>query len=101
MILLNIPLGVSGLIAVFVLLYIFATLSRRLGAVTKMKAYYRWFYVAMAAVALAIGIVVLRQPGLEDGSVLFIYHLSLLVAGLISLAVAYRYWGWLFQERTQ
>jgi hypothetical protein len=98
-ILLNIPLSVSGLVAVMVLLYTLATLSRRLGAVTKMKPYYRGFYVAMIAVAVAIGAAVLRRP--QDDLSLFLaaYYLPLIVAGVISLVVTYRYWGWLFRER--
>jgi uncharacterized membrane protein HdeD (DUF308 family) len=100
-ILLNIPFSVSGLAAVMVVLYILAALSRRLGAVTKMKPYYRGFYIAMACLAIAIGTAVLRQPMMSsDLSVfLFLYYLPLLLSGIISLVVAYRYWGWLFRER--
>lgn len=98
---LSIPFSVVGLVAVMYLLYIFAALSRRLGAVTKMKPYYRGFYGAMFAVAVAAVASVLRQSGsgLEGRVYLFIYHLPLVAAGLISLVVAYRYWGWLFLER--
>lgn len=101
MILLNIPISVSGLAAVMVVLYILAALSRRLGAVTKMKPYYRGFYVAMACLAVAIGAAVLRQPMMpSDLSIyLFLFYLPPLLSGIISLVVAYRYWGWLFRER--
>lgn len=101
MILLNIPISVSGLAAVMVVLYILAALSRRLGAVTKMKPYYRGFYVAIACLAIAIGAAVLRQPMMpSDLSIyLFLFYLPLLLSGIISLVVAYRYWGWLFRER--
>ncbi len=101
MIPLNIPFSASGLVAVMVTLYIFATLSRRLGMVTKMKPYYRGFYVAMAAVAVAIGVAVLREPAADGDRSIYIvvYYLPLIAAGVISLAVAYRYWGWLFRER--
>ncbi|HKZ85618.1 MAG TPA: hypothetical protein VJ793_18425 [Anaerolineae bacterium] len=109
MILLNIPFSVSGLAAVMVVLYILAALSRRLGAVTKMKPYYRGFYVAMACLAIAIGAAVLRRPMIpSDPSTplraglsiyLFLFYLPLLLSGIIGLVVAYRYWGWLFRER--
>lgn len=101
MILLNIPLSVSGLVAVMVMLYILATLSRRLGAVTKMKPYYRGFYFAMAGVLIAIVSTLLRQPNAQsDLSIyVFVYYLPLILSGVISLIVAYRYWGWLFRER--
>jgi chromate transport protein ChrA len=100
-ILLNIPLSVSGLIAVAVMLYILAMLSRRLGAVTKMKPYYRGFYLAMAGVIFALVSTLLRQSDADaDLSVyVFVYYLPLILSGLISLVVAYRYWGWLFRER--
>ena len=101
MILLNIPFSVSGLAAVMVVLYILAALSRRLGAVTKMKPYYRGFYAAIAGIAFAIGVAILRQPIMpSDLSVyLFLFYLPLLLSGIISLVVAFRYWGWLFRER--
>jgi len=101
MIPLNIPVSLVGLIAVWVMLHIFALLSRRLGAVTKMKPYYRGFYVAIVLVILSIGVALLPQPAAESDRLLYrlVYYLPLLLAGLISLAVAYRYWGWLFRER--
>lgn len=103
MILLNVPLSLTGLVAVMVMLYIFAMLSKRLGAVTKMKPYYRGFYVALLAVAIAMAAALLRHPGASgDGSIyIFTYYLPLILAGVISLVVAYRYWGWLFRERTR
>lgn len=101
MILLNIPFSVIGLVAVMVLLYLLATLSRRLGAVTKMKPYYRGFYIAMLGVLMAIVSALLRPTSaVPDTSVyLAIYYVPLVLAGVISLVVAYRYWGWLFRER--
>ena len=100
---LNVPFSVSGLVAVMVTLYIFATLSRRLGMVTKMKPYYRGFYVSMVAVAVAMSVAVLRQPAADGNRSIYLvaYYLPLTVAGVISLAVAYRYWGWLFRERVK
>lgn len=101
MILLNIPLSVSGLVAVTGMLYILAALSRRLGAVTKMKPYYRGFYVAMVGVIIAIVSTLLRQPDDQSDLSIYIlvYYLPLILSGAISLVVAYRYWGWLFRER--
>lgn len=98
---LSIPFSVVGQIAFIYLLYIFAALSRRLGAVTKMKPYYRGFYLAMALVGVATFAAVLRRPGEPAESYILVYHAPLVLAGLISLAVAYRYWGWLFLERTK
>jgi hypothetical protein len=98
-----IPFSVVSLLAVLFLLYIFATLSRRLGEVTKMKPYYRWFYVAMALVVVAIIAAALRPPNDPHDLTGYVlaYDLPLILAGIISLIVAYRYWGWLFRERSQ
>ncbi len=98
---LNIPLSISGLVAVTVMLYILAALSRRLGAVTKMKPYYRGFYVAMAGVVIAMVSTLLRQLDVRSDLSLYIlvYYLPLILSGVVSLVVAYRYWGWLFRER--
>jgi len=104
LILLNIPLSVSGLAAVMVVLYILAALSRRLGAVTKMKPYYRGFYVAMACLAVAIGVAVLWPPlaaATPSDLSVYLFYLPLLLSGVISLVVAYRYWGWLLRERVK
>jgi len=100
---LTIPFSVIGLLAVIYMLYIFATLSRRLGLVTKMKPYYRGFYIAMILVAIAIVVTVLPPPAAEsERSTYFLaYYATLIPAGVISLVVAYRYWGWLFRERTK
>ena len=100
---LTIPLSTVGLLAVIYMLYIFATLSRRLGAVTKMKPYYRGFYVAMGLVAISVGVAVLPRPITEDGHATYFlaYYTPLILAGAVGLAIAYRYWGWLFRERTK
>ena len=99
MILLNVPLSVLGLVAVLVMLYMLAALSRRLGEVTKMRPYYRGFYLAMAGLALAIGVALLRPPGGPSDAYRIAYYAPLTLAALISLVVALRYWGWLFRER--
>lgn len=101
MIPLNIPVSLVSLIGVLVMLHIFGVLSRHLGAVTKMRPYYRGFYLAMALVVLSIGVALLPQPAAENDRLLYglAYTLPLLLAGLISLVVAYRYWGWVLRER--
>lgn len=102
MIPLTIPFSLAGLLAVMYMLYIFATLSRRLGAVTKMKPYYRGFYAAILLVTLSVIVALLPQPVSESEGNLYLlvaYYLPLTLAGLISLGVAYRYWGWLLRER--
>lgn len=98
---LRVLFGVAGLCAVIFLLYIFATLSRRLGAVTKMKPYYRGFYIAMILIGGAIlAAMTGNGDGASDASIyLLVYYVPLALAGVISLVVALRYWGWLLRER--
>ena len=105
-----VPLGVVGLIAVLYLLFIFADLSQRLGAVTKMKPHYRWFWIASGFLSVSILARVMRSSqtlALETegtaGNVplfyLVIYYLPFVIAMTISVGIAWRYWNWLFKER--
>ncbi len=104
------PLGVIGLIAVAYMLYIFANLSRRLGAVTKMPPYYRGFYVAIGLLTISIlARVTLNSvalaPELSTGIVsapffsLVVYQIPFVLAMVVSVALAWRYWSWLFKEK--
>lgn len=104
------PLGIVGLIAVMYLLYIFANLSQRLGAVTKMKPYYRGFYMAMGFLGVSIvtrvvvsSLALAPQPGAGflNGSLVYlaVYHVPFVIAVAISVTVAWRYWSWLFKEK--
>jgi hypothetical protein len=104
------PLGWVGLAAVAYMLYIFANLSRRLGAVTKMRSYYRGFYVAIGLMTISIlARVTLNSvtlaPELRTGFVgtplfsLTAYHIPFALAMLISVILAWHYWGWLFKEK--
>ena len=52
MTILTIPAALIASIAVGYLLYIFAVLSRKLGAVNKTKPYYRWLYVSIVIVVV-------------------------------------------------
>lgn len=104
------PLGVIGLIAVLYMLYILANLSQRLGAVTKLKPYYRGFYVAMALLAISLlarvslgSMALSTEYGAEMPGylllVLAVYHVPFVAAMALSVAIAWRYWSWLFKEK--
>jgi hypothetical protein len=104
------PLGVIGLVAVAYMLYIFANLSRRLGAVTKMPPYYRGFYVAIGLLTISIlARVTLNSvalaPELATGIVSapffspVVYQGPFVLAMAISVALAWRYWSWVFKEK--
>jgi predicted membrane channel-forming protein YqfA (hemolysin III family) len=95
------PLGVIGLIAVIYLVYIFANLSQRLGAVTKMRPYFRFFYLAMALLGVSMLARVVRSNGLLNSPFFYLatYHLPVVIAIVISVGVAWYYWSWLFKEK--
>jgi len=104
------PLGVVGLLGVMYALYILANFSQRLGAVTKIKPYYRGFYVAMGFLAIALlARVTYGSLAFSSGSsagtsevsliTLAVYYIPFVIAIIISVVVAWRYWSWLFKEK--
>ena len=64
-----------------------------------MRPYYRAFYAAMLGVTVAAVASLVRRPGSVGDGDLVAYYVPLTLAGLVSLVVALRYWGWLFRER--
>jgi hypothetical protein len=108
---LTIPAALVASIAIIYLLHIFAMLSRKLGAVTKMKLYYRWLYVAVALVVASLAcewtVLTLRTAPpsaapdwlLSEWFYVVGYTVPLLAAAVLALIIVLRYWGWLFRER--
>jgi len=101
------PLGTFSLIVLF---FILARLSEKLGAVTKMAPHYRWFWVglgflviALIAQFLRIGVLFAKQDSnlwLDTPEFYLItYHLPMAIGITISLVVTWRYWSWLLTER--
>lgn len=110
MTILTIPAVLVAASALVYLLYIFATLSRRLGAVTKMKPRYRWLSVSVVLVLMSLAgewiVLMLRTSPqtapewvLSDGFYLVAHTIPLLSAGVLALFIVLGYWGWLFRER--
>ncbi len=92
-------LSATGPAAVSVSLVIVGLLSQRLGAVTKMPAYYRWFYVAAVLVGVSSVTRVLgASAGPDEGLALFC-TVTFALGVTIGVVVAWRYWSWLFGER--
>ncbi|CAG0926853.1 hypothetical protein TFLX_00232 [Thermoflexales bacterium] len=109
MTILTIPAALAAYLAILYLLYIFAMLSRKLGAVTKMKPYYRWLYVALALVLLSsvCDWIVLSAPTVPEAASDLIlsewfylvgHTVPLVAAAILALIIVLRYWGWLFRE---
>lgn len=92
-------LSATGPAAVGAGLVIVGLLSQRLGAVTKMPGYYRWFYVAAALVgASSVTRVLGASVGPDEGLALFCMA-TFALGVTIGVVVAWRYWSWLFGER--
>ena len=104
-------LGSLALIAAMYMVHVLTSLSQRLGAVTKVRPYYRGYYVAQVCLAVALvgrllEVTTFRSPPQELPAflvdpviVLLGYHLSLIVGLTIAIVVTIRYWGWLWHER--
>jgi len=104
-------LGSMGLVSILYALVILAQFGRKLGAVTKMKPFYRGYYVSAVCVALALVTRFIRAavfwapynaiPLVLD-SVLFnllFYHLPLAIGLSLGLVLTWHYWSWLLKER--
>lgn len=109
MTILSIPALLVGLGALIFILNIFVVLSRKLGAVTKMKPYYQRLYISMGLIVIALSvkwIVLMVRPVpevapdwvLSDWFYFVGFVVPLLAAVIIAVIVVLRYWGWLFRE---
>ncbi len=100
------PLAPLWLVALTAAVYLYANLCRRLGAVTKMPPYYRWFLAGGVLMAVALFASVMQRAAVLSCSEavsflatpsfgLFFFHLPLFVGIAIDVAVVWRYWSWL------
>jgi hypothetical protein len=86
-------------------LVVLALLSQRLGAVTKRPPLYRWFFLSVAIIGVAIilrviGLSVPDGPDIDFGNMITLLYDFALVIGLsLAVVIAWRYWGWLLSER--
>ncbi len=104
-------LGSVGLFSILYALLILAQFGRKLGAVTKMKPFYRVYYVAACCVGLALVMRFIRTtvfwapretiPTLLNSATfyLILYHLPLAIGLSLGLAITWHYWSWLLKER--
>jgi hypothetical protein len=104
-------LGAVGLISVLYALLVLAQFGRKLGAVTKMRPFYRSYYVAAGCVGLALVMRFIRAsvfwappetvPSMVNAPsfYLLLYHLPLAIGLSLGLAVTWHYWSWLLKER--
>ena len=109
MTILSVPATLIGLGGVIFIIHILAVLSRRLGAVTKMKPYYQRFYIAIGLVTVALvakWFILMVEPVpevapawlLSDWFYFAGFVIPLLAGTGLAVMVALRYWSWLFRE---
>ncbi|MCL7452875.1 MAG: hypothetical protein M8467_07475 [Anaerolineae bacterium] len=103
--------GSAGLISLMYGLLILAQFGRKLGAVTKMRPFYRGYYAAAGCLGLALVVRFIRASvfwappetisSLLNAPVfyLLLYHLPLAVGLSGGLAITWHYWSWLLKER--
>ncbi len=110
MIVITTLLAPMGLLSIVYLSFLFANLSRRMSAVTKMKDYCRWFVVAGGFVALAAMSQVVRGTAalapelaspvlLQRWFALVSFHIPLAVGVTLDLVLVRYYWGWTLKEK--
>lgn len=95
-------LTVIGPISIFVVFIVMALLSKRLGSVTRAAPYYLGFYVAAGLIGVSIVARLLdKNPAAAGGTLPVLVYVGLpAVAVTIAVLVAWRYWSWLFAERS-
>jgi hypothetical protein len=103
------PLAPLSLLALIFATTIYMNLSRRLGAVTKMRPYYRIFVVAISFLVIALLSFIIRNAAylaadeappwllLPEFSLLF-FHVPLFIGTAINIALVWKYWSWLLSE---
>ena len=105
--------AVLGSLALFSLLYallILAQVGNKLGAVTKMRPFYRGYYAAAGFVALALVGRFIRASAVwaSPESIspilnmplfyLWSYHLPLALGLTLGAVITWHYWSWLLKE---
>lgn len=92
-------LSTLGPIAITLMLVVIGLLSERLGAVTRMPPYYRWFFVAALFTSLSIAARLVAATGGNTEFLAVVYLTGLTIGLTIGLSAAWYYWRWLFSER--
>jgi hypothetical protein len=99
--------GVAGELSIAFGLVVIASLSRRLGSVTRTSPYYVWLYVAAFMLCISVLARLLNLGrGLDVAATLhehllwvFIYKGLPALGITLGVIVTWRYWSWLLAER--
>jgi hypothetical protein len=104
-------IGSAGLGALLYALLILAQFGSKLGAVTKMKPFYKGYHVAAGCLGLALVVRLIRAavfwapdetvPVLLNSPIFYLvlYHLPVALGLSLGLAITWHYWSWLLKER--
>jgi hypothetical protein len=110
MIVVTTPLSAAAFLSLLFLSLLFANLSRRLGAVTKIADHQRWFAVAHVCIGIAavsqlirgcaslaphLALPFLLRPWFAVAS----FHVPLVIGVTVCLGLVWYYWGWIVRER--
>jgi hypothetical protein len=105
------PLGPIGLFAIVYLCILFANFSRRLSAVTKMKDYGRWFWLAEMLIAISALSQMMRATGdlaseapdflRETWFVMVSFYIPLALGVTLAFVLVWYYWGWILREKIE
>ena len=101
-------LGSAGLVSLVYITFFLLTINQKLGAMTKMRPYYRWLYLSAFFTIVALFIRLLRTsvfwapqqaPPLLTESFFYValYYIPLGIGMTITLWVTVKYWGWLLK----
>jgi hypothetical protein len=99
-----------GTVSIMFLFFFLARLSEKLGAVTRMSAHYRWFWVGIGFLGIALISQLLRITVSLTGQTSYLllndplfylvtYHVPMAIGVTIGLIVTWRYWSWLLTEQ--
>jgi len=99
--------GALGMVSISICLFVVGSLSRRLGRVTKAKAYFVGFYISAGLVLIGamarlyhLGITDTEQIELSDNVLwVMLYNGAPALGITLGLVFAWRYWSWLLAER--
>lgn len=100
-------LSIATPLALMIVLWVMAQISRRFGEVTHRPPHYRGFYVALVLMILPLGVRLLAV-GLSDtemqdqggtSTAALLHDIPLAASISLALVIAWRYWGWLVYAR--
>jgi uncharacterized membrane protein YphA (DoxX/SURF4 family) len=93
-------LSAAAPLALIMMLWVMAQISRRFGEVTHRPPFYRGFYGAMVLLLVPLGVRLLAIGGSGDSTIEeLLYNLPLVISMTLAVIIAWRYWGWLVYAR--